>query len=121
MRNIQHFHVFHDRIAGERHPFATVAVGIDEANQTRIAVAVCSNKDNFSRRTGAAIARGRLQSNQSEVITADFDSTTALIEVFAMSDNVKSSKRNPNVAHADFATAFKTLTSVINEVNGIKG
>lgn len=115
MRNIQHFHIFHDRIAGQRHPFATVAVGIDESNQTRIAVAVCSHKDNFSRRTGAAIARGRLEKGQSDVLTDDYNSVTAVVDALT-----KSVKSNKNVEHADFTTAFKTMASVINEVHGIR-
>jgi len=116
MRNIQHFHIFHSRIAGERHPFATVAVGLDEFNRTHVSVAVCSHKDNFSRRTGAAIARGRLQKGQSDVLTDAHNAVDALTDV--LSENIKS---NHNVTHADFETAFKTMAPVINEVHGIRG
>ena len=114
MRNIQHFHVFHNRIAGERHPFATVAVGLDESNRTHIAVAVCSSKENFSRRTGAAIARGRLLANQTEVVNADYT------PIIALTDIMSRVKRNDNIRYADFTTAFNTMISVVNDVNGAK-
>lgn len=112
MRNIQHFHLFHRRNR-ESHPFATVALGVDDKERTWMTVAVCGHKDNFSRKIGSAIARGRLAAGSGkQVLTDDFGK---MIGLFIQCDEIGTAI-NPKWVMCDIDRAYTTFKSVLDDV-----
>lgn len=112
MRNIQHFHLFYRR-SGESHPFATVALCVDDKSQPWMTVAVCGPKDNFARKIGTAIARGRLAAGQGKLVTTD--DFGKMIGEFIQCDELASAI-NPKWAFCDVDRAYPTFKSVLDDV-----
>jgi hypothetical protein len=113
MRNIQHFHLFNRRRTGESHPFATVALGVNDKQQPWMTVAVCGHKDNFSRKIGAAIARGRLAAGKGTLVTTD--DFGKMIGEFIQCDEFGTSL-NPKWAWLDVDRAYPVFKSVLDDV-----
>ena len=113
MRNIQHFHLF-TRHNGESHPFATVALGVDDKSQPWMTVAVCGPKDNFARKVGAAIARGRLAAGQGKLV--DTDDFGKVIGEFIRAGDKDGNPLNPKWARCDVDRAYPTFKSVLDDV-----
>lgn len=117
MRNIQHFHLFHRMTRNERHPFATVALGMTDDGSIKMTVAVTNNrKDNFSRKIGKAIAVGRLVSGKG--VTLHTDDFGAMIDPFINRHN--SMAINPKWNYSDIDSAYKTFRGIIDEVRGVR-